>query len=55
MLKSAVTEESFETNMVVLEYSMLHTKFQVHWPFGSREEDFGSFLAYMGMAAILVM
>ena len=35
---------------------MLHTEFQVHRPFGSREEDFESFfLAYMGMAAILVM
>ena len=27
-------------NLVVLEYQMLHTKFQGHWPFGSREEDF---------------
>ena len=34
---------------------MLHTKFQGHWPFGSREEDFLRFLPYMGMAAILVM
>ena len=43
------------TNLVVLEYSMLHTKFQIHWPFGSREEDFESLLAYLSMAAILVM
>ena len=41
-------------NLVVLEYSMLHTKFQVHRPFGSREEDFESLLLY-GMAAILIM
>ena len=34
---------------------MLHTKFQGHWPFGSKEEDFLRFLPYMGMAAILVM
>ena len=34
---------------------MLHTKFQGHRPFGSGEEDFSSFLPYMGMAAILVM
>ena len=42
------------TNLVVLEYSMLHTTFQVHWPF-SATEDFESLLAYMGMVAILVM
>ena len=34
---------------------MLHTKFQGHRPFGSREEDFLRFLLYMGMAANLVM
>ena len=34
---------------------MLHTKFQGHRPFGSREEDFLRFLPCMGMAAILVM
>ena len=34
---------------------MLHTKFQGHRPFGSREEDFLRFLPYMSMAAILVM
>ena len=34
---------------------MLHTKFQGHRPFGSREEDFLKFLPYMGMVAILVM
>ena len=33
---------------------MLHTKFQVHQPVSSWE-DFESLLAYMGMAAILVM
>ena len=42
-------------NLVVLEHPMIHTKFQGHRPFGSREEDFLRFLAYMGMAAILVM
>ena len=36
-------------------HPMLHTKFQGHRPFGSREEDFLRFLPYMGMAAILVM
>ena len=34
---------------------MLHTKFQVNRPFGSREEDFRRFLPCIGMAAILVM
>ena len=34
---------------------MLHTNFQGHWPFGSREEEVLKFLPYMGMAAILVM
>ena len=34
---------------------MLHTKPQDHWPFGSGEEVFESFLTYMGVAAILVM
>ena len=43
------------THLVVLEYQMLHTNFQGHWPFGSREEDFLRFLPYMGMVAILVM
>ena len=41
--------------MVVLEHSMLHTKFQGHWPFDSGEKDFLMFLPYMGMVAILVM
>ena len=27
-------------NLVVLEYAMLHTKFQGHRPLGSREEKF---------------
>ena len=43
------------TNLEVLEYPMLHTNFQGHWPIGSREEDFLSFLPCMGMVAILVM
>ena len=34
---------------------MLHTKFSENRPAGSGEEDFLSFLPYMGMAAILVM
>ena len=35
---------------------MLHTKFQSHRPFGSREEDIIlRFLPYMGMAVNLVM
>ena len=33
---------------------MLHTNFQGHRHFGSREEDFLRFLPYMGIAAILV-
>ena len=33
---------------------MVHTKFQGHRPFGSREEDFLRFLPYMGMAATMV-
>ena len=40
---------------VVLPYTMLHTKFQGHRSIGSEEEDFLSFLPYMGMAAMLVM
>ena len=35
--------------------SKMHTKFQGHQPFGSREEDFLRFLPVIGMAAILVM
>ena len=34
---------------------MPHAKFQEHRTSGSGEEDFLSFLPYMGMAAILVM
>ena len=34
---------------------MLHTKFRENRLAGSGEEDFLKFLAYMGMAAILVM
>ena len=43
------------TILVVLTYTMLHTKFQGHQSIGSGEEDFLRFLPYMGMAAILVM
>ena len=43
------------TNFVGPKSTMLHTKPQGHWPFGSREEDFKGFLPYMGMVAILVM
>ena len=34
---------------------MLQVKFQDHRTSGTGEEDFLSFLPYMGMAAILVM
>ena len=34
---------------------MLHAKFQDHRTSGSGEEDFQSFLLYMGVAANLVM
>ena len=34
---------------------MLHTKFRRNRPAGSGEKDFGGFLPYMGMVAILVM
>ena len=36
------------TTLVVLPYTMLHTKFQCHWSIGSGEEDFLRFLPYMG-------
>ena len=42
-------------NLVVLPYTMLHTKFQGHQSIASGEEDFLRFLPYMGMAAMLVM
>ena len=42
-------------NLVVPEHQMMHTKFQGHQLFGSREEDFLRFLPYTGMAAIFVM
>ena len=41
--------------LVVLTYTMLHTKFQGHGSIGSGEEDFLRFLPYMGMVAMLVM
>ena len=34
---------------------MPHTKFQSDRPFGSREEDFYTFLPYMSMAATVVV
>ena len=34
---------------------MLHTKFRRNLPAGSGVEDFEGFLAYMGVAAFLVM
>ena len=34
---------------------MLHIKFRENQPASSGEENFESFLPYMGMAAILVM
>ena len=43
------------TSLVVLPYTMLHTKFQGHWFIDSGEEDFLMFIRYMGMAAMLVM
>ena len=42
------------TTLVVLPYTMVHTKFQGHWSIGSGE-DFLRFLPYIGMAVILVM
>ena len=42
-------------NLVVLLYTMLHTKFQGHWSIGSGDVDFLRILPYMGMAAMLVM
>ena len=42
-------------NLVVLEYPMLYTKFQGHWPLGSKEGDFWMSLPFMGVNAILVM
>ena len=41
--------------LVVLTYTMLHTKFQGHQSIGSGEEDFLRFLPHMGMVAMLVM
>ena len=43
------------TNKVVLEYPMLHTNFQGHPLFGSREEDFFKVFTMYGHGAILVM
>ena len=43
------------TNLVVLEYLMLYTKFQGHQSLGSEEGDLWQFLPYMGLEASLVM
>ena len=40
--------------LVVLAYTMLHTKYTGHWSTGSGKEVF-MFLPYMGVAAMLVM
>ena len=37
------------TILVVVPYTMTHTKFQGHWSIGSGEEVFLKFLPYMGM------
>ena len=42
-------------DLVILEYSMLHTKFQDHRLFGSGKEYIKRFLLRMDMPAILVM
>ena len=42
------------TTLVVVPYTMLHTKFQGHWSIGSGD-DFLRFLPYMGVAAMLVL
>ena len=42
------------TSLVVLEYSILYTKFQCHRPLGSEEGHFWMFLLYMGLEAILL-
>ena len=38
--------------LVVLEYSMLYTKFQGHRPLGSEEEDFLCFSPYVDMVML---
>ena len=43
------------TTLVVLPYTMLHTKFQGHWSTGSGEEDFLRFFTIYGHCAMLVM
>ena len=42
-------------NLEALECPMLHTNFQGHRPFGSREKEFFTFLPYIGIAIIWVM
>ena len=42
------------TNLVVLEYLMLYTKFQGHQPLGYKD-DFLRFLPYVGLEAILCL
>ena len=44
------------SNLILLKYLMLHTKFQAYQPIGSEEEGFFLwFLPYKGLMAILVM
>ena len=51
----SVPDHCLSFYLVILEYSMQHTKFQGHRPSGSREEETFMLLSYIGMAAILVM
>ena len=46
---------NLRSSLVVLEYLMLHAKFQGHRPVDLREEGFSRVLPYMGVVAILVM
>ena len=43
------------TNLVVLEYPMLYSKFKGHWLLDSEGGDMWMFLPYMGLEAILIM
>ena len=43
------------TNLVVLQYPMLHINFQGHQPLVPEKKNFFMFLPYMSMAAILLM
>ena len=39
--------------LVVIEYPMLYTKFQGHWPLGSKEEDFFKFFTIYGHSHVV--